>query len=107
MKEHRILFDEIEWQSPQVGIRFKTYRDGTIRQMRLLELSPEFVESQWCDKGHVGIVLSGELDIDFSGHIVRFPQGSAFSIEAGRPHAHKARAVTPVVRLFLIEEVSV
>ena len=105
MEAYRILFDEIEWQSPQAGARFKVFRDGA-KQLRLLELSPEFVESQWCDKGHAGFVLSGELDIDFSGHVVRFPQGSAFSIPTGEPHAHKARAVTPVVRLFLIEEVS-
>jgi quercetin dioxygenase-like cupin family protein len=57
-------------------------------------------------KGHVGLVLSGELDIDFSGHVVRFPEGSAFLIPAGAPHAHKARVVTPLVRLFLVEEVS-
>ena len=105
MEFHRILFDEIEWQTPQPGARFKVFRDGS-RQVRLLELSPEFVESQWCDKGHVGFVQAGELDIDFSGHVVRFPQGSALLIPAGAAHAHKARAVTPLVRLFLVEEVS-
>jgi quercetin dioxygenase-like cupin family protein len=105
MQFHRILFDEIEWQTPQPGARFKVFRDAS-RQVRLLELSPEFVECRWCDKGHVGFVQAGELDIDFSGHVVRFPQGSALLIPAGAAHAHKARAVTPLVRLFLVEEVS-
>lgn len=102
---HKVLFDAIEWQSPQPGARFKLFRDAS-RQVRLLELSSEFVESEWCEKGHVGFVVAGELDIDFSGHVVRFPQGSALLIPAGPSRAHKARAVTSVVRLFLVEEVS-
>lgn len=102
---HKVLFDEIEWQSPQPGARFKLFREGS-RQVRLLELSPEFVESEWCEKGHVGFVVAGELDIDFSGKVIRFPQGSALLIPAGQSQAHKARAVTAVVRLFLVEEVS-
>lgn len=103
MDEHRILFDEIDWHSPQPGARFKVFRDGC-KQFRILELSAEFEEIDWCEKGHVGYVLSGELTIDFAGCVVRFPQGSALSIPAGRSHAHKARALTAVVQLFLVEE---
>ena len=105
MEPSRILFDEIEWQSPQPGARFKVFRDGA-RQVRLLELTSEFVESEWCEKEHIGFVVAGELEIDFSGHVVRFPQGSALLIPPGATHAHKARAVTPIVRLFLVEEIS-
>ena len=105
MESHAILFDQLEWQSPQAGARFKLFREGS-KQVRLLELSPEFVESHWCEKGHVGFVVEGELEIDFSGHFVRFPQCSALMIPAGAAHAHKARAVTSLVRLFLVEEVS-
>ena len=104
IESHRILFDQIEWQTPHLGARFKVVRDGS-RQVRLLELSDEFVEPQWCEKGHVGFVVSGELEVDFSGQVVRFPEGSALVIPAGAAHAHKARAVTPLVRLFLVEEV--
>ena len=56
-------------------------------------------------KGHIGFVLSGDLEIDFSGRVVQFPEGSARVIPPGEPHTHKARAVTETVRLFLIEEV--
>ena len=105
MEPHKILFDQLEWQSPQPGARYKVFRNEST-QVRLLELSPEFVELQWCDKGHVGFVLEGELDIDFAGRVVRFPQGAALLIPAGAPHAHKARSVSALVRLFLVEEVS-
>ncbi len=99
-----LLFDQLEWQSPQPGARFKVFRQGST-QVRLLELSPEFVELQYCEKGHVGFVLEGELEIEFSGHAVRFSQGSALMIPAGKAHGHKARAVTTLVRLFLVEDV--
>lgn len=100
-----INFDQIEWESPQPGMRCKVFTDGS-RLIRLVEFSEEFVEAHWCEKAHVGFVLSGELDIDFSGHVVRFPEGSALSIPPGSSYAHKARAVTPIVRLFLVEDIS-
>jgi quercetin dioxygenase-like cupin family protein len=103
MVSYRILFDQIEWQSPQPGVRFKVACDGA-KQVRLVEFTPEFVEQEWCQQGHVGLVLSGELEIDFSGHVVRFSEGSALLIPAGGRHAHKARVLTPLVRLFLVEE---
>ena len=98
-----IIFDQIEWQSPHLGMRCKIFRDGS-KQIRLVEFSTEFVEAQWCEKGHVGLVLSGDLEIDFSGDIVRFPEGSAFLIPSGAEHAHKARAVTSTVSVFLVED---
>lgn len=104
METYRVLFDQIDWQSPQPGTRFKVFRDGA-KQVRLVEFTQDFVELECCEKGHVGFVLSGELEIDFSGHVVRFPEGAALLTPAGKPHAHKARAVTPVVRLFLVEDV--
>jgi quercetin dioxygenase-like cupin family protein len=105
MQTYKILFDQIEWQSPQPGVRFKVARDGS-QQVRLVEFTHEFVEREWCEKGHAGLVLSGELEIDFSGQILRFQEGSALLIPAGPRHAHKARAVTPLVRVFLVEQIS-
>jgi GNAT superfamily N-acetyltransferase len=99
----KILFDRVEWQSPQPGVRFKAARDGS-RQVRFVEFTREFVEAEWCERGHAGFILSGELEIDFSGHVVRFPEGAALLIPAGKAHAHKARALTPSVRLFLVED---
>jgi quercetin dioxygenase-like cupin family protein len=73
--------------------------------VRLVEFTSEFVEREWCDKGHTGFVVAGELEIDFSGHVVRFPEGSALLIPAGSHHRHKARVLTPRVCLFLVEKV--
>jgi hypothetical protein len=36
--------------------------------MRLVEFTSAFVEPHWCQKAHLGLVLEGELEIDFNGH---------------------------------------
>ena len=97
-----IEFDKLQWESPAPGARFKVFRrDG--KQLRLAEFTPDFVERDWCDKGHVGIVLSGELEIDFGDRPVRYREGSAISIPAGQKH--KAHHLSAIVRLFLVEDV--
>ncbi|MDH4216561.1 MAG: cupin domain-containing protein [Gallionella sp.] len=101
---YAVNFDELPWESPMPGAQFKSFaRDG--KKLRIAEFTREFVEPHWCEKGHAGIVLSGELEIDFNGKVVRYLEGAAILIPAGAEHVHKGRAITPVVRLFLVEGV--
>jgi quercetin dioxygenase-like cupin family protein len=100
----RINFDGLEWQSALPGARFKVHREGS-RQIRLVEFTAEFAEPDWCEKGHVGVVLDGDLEIDFRGRVIPFPRGSGIFIPAGPAGAHKARSTTPVARLVLVEDV--
>lgn len=101
--QFRIDFEDIPWQSPQPGCRFKAaVRDD--RQVRLLEFTQEFIEPHWCETGHTGVVLEGALEVDFRGRIEHYPQGSGLFIPAGSEGAHKARAVTERVLLFLVED---
>jgi hypothetical protein len=104
MEQHRVLFDSLQWQSPIHGARFKAFRSGT-KQLRLVEFTSEFVEPDWCEIGHIGYVIQGELEIDFQGHLVRYPEGSGIFIPSGSASRHKGRSVTPRVLLFLVEEV--
>jgi hypothetical protein len=103
MEPYRILFDSLAWQTPAPGARFKAFRHGT-KQIRMVEFTSEFVEPVWCEKGHAGFVLAGELEIDFHGRVVRYPEGSGILIPSGPENGHKARAVTAVARLFLTED---
>jgi len=102
MDDFRALFDTLEWQSPAPGLRFKAWCRGG-KQLRLLEHSQEFVEPDWCEKAHNGMVLEGELEIDFQGRLVRFPEGSGLSIPAGEKH--KGRPVGRRVLIFLVEDI--
>jgi hypothetical protein len=104
MGQYQVLFDQMEWQNGILGARFKAFRSGT-KQLRLLELTCEFVEPDWCEKGHVGFVVQGELEIDFHGHIVRYPEGSGILIPSGPTSGHKARSQTLTVLLFLVEDI--
>jgi hypothetical protein len=103
-EQYRVLFDSLEWQSPIQGARFKAFRSGT-RQLRLVEFTSEFVEPDWCEKEHIGYVIQGELEIDFQGNFVRYPEGSGIFIPSGSASRHKGRSVTPTVLLFLVEEI--
>jgi quercetin dioxygenase-like cupin family protein len=104
MDQHRVLFDGLEWQDGIRGARSKAVRSGT-KQLRLVEFTSDFVEPDWCEKGHIGYVIRGELEIDFHGAVVRFPEGSGIFIPPGAATGHKGRSVTPSVLLFLVEDV--
>jgi quercetin dioxygenase-like cupin family protein len=101
--QYKVVFDALEWESPMLGARCKVFRSGT-RQIRLVEFTNEFVEPDWCEKGHVGFVIQGELEIDFHGNPVRYPEGSGIFIPPGSGSGHKARSISPAVLLFLVEE---
>jgi len=104
MEQYRVLFDSLEWQNGIHGARFKAFRSDT-KQLRLVEFTFEFVEPDWCEKGHVGFVMQGELEIDFHGRLVRYPEGSGIFIPAGSASSHKGRSITPTVLLFLVEDI--
>ena len=65
MEKHRVLFDSLEWQSLIHGARFKVFRSGT-KQLRLVEFTSEFVELDWCEKGHIGFVFRANLKLIFT-----------------------------------------
>jgi hypothetical protein len=104
MEQYRVLFDSLEWQSQIHGARFKAFRSGS-KQLRIVELTNEFVEPDWCEKGHIGLVIQGELEIDFHGRFVRYPEGSGVFIPAGSTSRHKGRSITPTVLLFFVEDI--
>ena len=86
------------------GARFKVFGDGP-RQMRLIEFTREFVEAHWCEKGQIGFVLRGQVEIDFDGQIVRYGQGFGIFVPKGASTEHRARSVAPSVQLLLVEDV--
>ena len=103
MEQHRIDFESMPWESPTAGIKFKAYeQDG--KKLRLVEFSKEFVEPDWCTKGHIGYILEGQMEIDFDGAKVVFGPGDGVFIPAGPEHKHKGRVLTDKVTALLVEE---
>lgn len=93
----------MEWQVPADGVRFKAYeQDG--RKLRLVKFSKEFVEPDWCCKGHIGYILEGQMEIDFDGKAILFGPGDGVFIPEGQEHKHIGRVLTDTVTAILVED---
>ncbi len=100
----RVDFEGLEWQAFAPGGRHKlAERAG--KRIRLAEFSDAFLESDWCERGHVGYVLEGKLEIAFEGRTERFGRGDGFVIRGNGAEKHKARSLGPVARLLLVEDI--
>ena len=100
----RIAFDDLPWETHASGLRFKVHKTGA-RQLRLLEFTPELHHPHWCESGHVGYVVEGELEIEFAGESMTFRAGDGVSIPPGHPDRHRPRAISERVRLIFVEEI--
>jgi quercetin dioxygenase-like cupin family protein len=104
MKNYITIFQDISWESPIPGARFKSFeQDG--KRLRLVEFSEELVEPDWCIKGHIGYVLTGEMEINFNGKIVSYKAGDGIFIPSGENHKHMVTVRRGTVRIVLVEEV--
>ena len=102
MNAHKIDFRNLPWVQPAPGVRAKIYRAGTT-QVRLVEFSKEFVEPDWCQRGHIGYVLDGRIEVSFSGKMEAFEAGDGVFIPPGEKHQHKTHVLTDTATLVLIE----
>ena len=104
MEKYKLDFKAMPWEAPAVGVRFKAYeQDG--RKLRLAEFTKEFIEADWCTKGHIGYVLEGQMEIDFDGKVIMFCPGDGLFIPAGEKHKHKATVLTDTLKIILVEDV--
>jgi len=104
MKKYKVDFKTMPWETPAPGVRFKFFeQDG--RKLRLAEFTKEFVEPDWCTKGHIGYVLDGQMEIDFNGKVIMFGPGDGLFIPVGEKHGHKAKVLTDTLKIILVEDV--
>ncbi len=100
----RIDFDSLDWTVTAPGARDKVVERGG-KRVRLLEFTDAFVEDGWCPKGHSGVLLEGSLEIEFENRIERYGKGEGILIFGGAAERHRARALSPVARLLLVDDV--
>lgn len=72
----------------------------------VVDYEPGVLREEFCDEGHSGYVLAGEVTYEFSGDHppLRVASGQGFVLPAGADGAHRGRAGTSGVRLFLIDK---
>lgn len=104
MNDSKIDFGGLLWEEKARGIRSKSVeRDG--KRFRLVEFVKPIDHPDWCETGHFGNVIEGELEIDFDVMTEHFSKDDALSIPEGREFRHIAKPLTSRVVLFLVEEI--
>jgi quercetin dioxygenase-like cupin family protein len=75
----------------ETGTSFwRIFEEGNIRA-RIVEYSPGFRSDHWCARGHVLLVLEGELTIELkNGQIHRMPPGTSFQAADDDENPHLA-----------------
>ena len=104
MGQYKIDFESISWEIPAEGVRSKVYKQNG-KQVRLVEFTDKFVETDWCTKGHIVYILDGQLEVNFNGNIVIFNTGDGLFIPAGEKDKHMGRSLTKVVRMIFVEDI--
>ncbi len=109
MKISDITFDTTDWSTVALtshpGItgeaRWRTRQCGDIR-VRMVEYSPGYVADHWCQKGHILLVLEGELETELAdGRRVRLTAGMSYQVADGDV-AHRSVTRTGAT-LFIVD----
>lgn len=98
MKIQDVPFNITEWNElepiehkGEVGTSFwRTFEEGNIR-VRLVDYFPGFRSDHWCSRGHVLLVLEGELAIQLKdGSEFLLTSGTSFQVEDDDSNPHFA-----------------
>ena len=73
MNRYKIVFADVQWDSPIPGVRHKVATVEDLK-LRLVEYSPEMAP-HWCTVGHVGQILTGTFEIEFNDGTQVFDAG--------------------------------
>jgi len=103
MLQYKVDFDKLKWEQLIEGIKCKIIKYGN-KQLRLIEYS-KMMPPHWCEKGHYGLVLDGEVEIEFQNEKHVYKSGDGVFIPDGEEHKHKGRALTESVRVIFVEDV--
>lgn len=103
MLHYKVDFKSIPWESPIEGLRQKLHKTGS-QQLRLVEYSKN-LSPHWCEKGHIGYVLEGQMEVRFEHDVQIYSPGDGIFIPGGREHKHMATIITDKVTVIFVEEV--
>ena len=80
---------------------WRTVQAGAAR-VRMVDYSPGYVADHWCKRGHVLLVLEGELETDLEdGRTIRLTQGMSYQV-ADDTMAHRSRT-SGGAELFIVD----
>ena len=104
----RVPFGELGWADDAPGIRAREAEVSGAR-WAMVEYAEGAGRADWCEEGHRGYVLSGEIEYEFDDgrEPLRALEGEAFFLPAAAlgAGAHRGRKLAAgPTRLFLIDD---
>jgi hypothetical protein len=80
---------------------WRTVEAGEVR-VRMVEYSPGYLADHWCRRGHVLLVLEGELHTELEdGRVVTLTSGMSYQV-ANDMSSHRSRTQTGA-KLFIVD----
>lgn len=68
---------------------WRTFEEGNIR-VRMVDYPPGYVSDHWCSRGHVLLVLTGELSLELmDGRKFTLQSESSFQVEDDEANPHR------------------
>jgi len=98
MRLSEIPFATVDWATVErtehkgeTGVAtWRTRHFGDVR-VRMVEYSAGYLADHWCQKGHVLLVLSGELETELAdGRVFKMGPGVSYQVADGA-EAHRSR----------------
>ena len=81
---------------------WRTFSAGDLR-VRMVEYSPNYLADHWCDRGHVLLVLDGEIDSELAdGRRTRLTAGMSYQVSDFGDSPHRSSTVTGAT-LFIVD----
>jgi hypothetical protein len=81
---------------------WRTFEVGDLR-VRMVEYSPGYLADHWCDRGHVLLVLEGELVSELrDGRQFTMKAGMSYQVSDFGDAAHRSFSATGA-RLFIVD----
>jgi hypothetical protein len=81
---------------------WKTIEIGGVR-IRMVVYSPNYLADHWCDRGHILLVLEGELISELrDGRVSRLKKGMSYQVSDFGDAAHRSSTKTGA-KLFIVD----
>lgn len=110
MQMHDIPFGTTDWSAVpatehkgEAGLAtWRTRTFGAIR-VRMVEYSPHYLADHWCEKGHILLVMDGELETELAdGRRFVLKPGQSYQVADGA-EPHRSATGPSGARLFIVD----
>ena len=96
-----VVFDDLPWTQEAEGVRARI-ADVAGARWAMVEYSPGSGRPEWCDVGHQGYVVSGEITYELaSGGSVVAAAGQAFLLTSDDAHRGFNHGAVPALLLVI------